>query len=802
MNRNNHLRSLRINIKLRDLSLINISGLSLGISCAIMILLYVRYELSYDKYHKNYNNIYRIAHTRPGHTYMGSDIFLTNPGTLKEALVMNIPEIEYATKFDTRPSVFEYNGQKVSEAGILFADPDFINVFSVDVVSGDLSACLSEPFSLFVTRRTAERYFGGENPLGKVIEGDNKYSYTVKGIIENVPDNSHFQYDFITGFESLYSIRGGKDRTDRWNSFSFQTYVKVYEEVSPEDIDDKLQAIVKTYLDEDMQELKILMHPLSGIHLGGNFNFGVGLQSDVKYFFLMSSIGIFILLLAIFNYINMASARSYSRGKEIGIKKVAGANKIDIVLQGLGEAIFHSFVALALAFIIILLVLPVFNNFVQRELSFTMIFESANIAWVLFIVLVSGILAGLYPANHMSKFNPVNLFSGAFDSFSGKHKTNRLRSTLVILQYTISLIAIVATITMLRQLGFINNMDLGFECDNIINIYVRDPVIRSNPNIIIDKLQSNPAILAVTTSTNIPARITSNHSAYWEGKEESDKLNIYRAGIDYSFFDFYGFNLLEGRKFFLERSADTLSRFIINQKAASLLGWDDPVGKRLSFDNEKESGVVIGLIEDFYFQSLYLPVEPLAFNTNMGGPELQGANYFSVKIIPIRLTETRKFIDDTFTAASPNYLNTSSILAERIERQYANDARLADILIFSTLLAILLACLGLYGLSSFTTRSRTKEMITRRILGLQPGGIMLLFSREFAKWILIAIVFAWPLSYILMARWLQNFAYHVDIGLLAFVISLFIAIIISILSMGWTVIKVAYLNPAAMLRSE
>jgi len=767
-----------------------------------MILLYVRYELSYDRYHKNYNNIYRIAHSQPGHTYMGSDIFLVNPGPLKEALVMNIPEIEYATKFDTRPSVFEYNGQKVSEAGILFADPDFINVFSVDVVSGDLSACLSEPFSLFVTRRTAERYFGGENPLGKVIEGDNMYSYTVKGIIENVPDNSHFQYDFITGFESLYIIRGGKDRTDRWNSFSFQTYVKVYDEVSPEDIDDKLQAIVKTYLDEDMQDLKILMHPLSGIHLGGNFNFGVGLQSDVKYLFLMSSIGIFILLLAIFNYMNMASARSYSRGKEIAIKKVAGANKIDIVLQGLGEAIFHSFVALALAFIIILLVLPVFNNFVQRELSFSMIFGSANIFWVLIVVLLSGIMAGLYPAIHMSKFNPVNLLTGTFDSFSGKRKTNRLRSTLVILQYTISLIAIVATITMMRQLGFINNMDLGFECDNIINIYVRDPVIRSNPDIIIDRLKSNPAILAVTTSTNLPANITSNHTAYWEGKEEGENLNIYRAGIDYNFFDFYTLNLLEGRQFSLERSTDTLSRFIINQKAASLLGWDDPLGKRLSFNHEKESGIVIGLMEDFYFHSLYLPVEPLAFNTNMGRSEMQGANYFSVKIIPGQLTETRKFIDDAFADASPNYLNTSSVLAERIERQYANDARLADILIFSTALVILLACLGLYGLSSFTTRSRTKEMITRRILGLQPGGIMLLFSREFAKWILIAIVFAWPLSYILMARWLQNFAFHVDIGLVAFVISLFIAIIISILSTGWTVIKVAYLNPAAMLRSE
>lgn len=767
-----------------------------------MILIYVRYELSYDKHNSNYKTIYRVANWLPDNYFDGSNIFLICPGTLKEVLVRDIPEIEFATKFDISTSVFEYNNNKTTERGLLYADPDFINVFDVTVISGDLNACLNEPFSLFVTQRAAERYFGEENPIGKVIRADNKCSYTVKGVIENVPDNSHFHYDFITGFESLYSINGGKDKTDAWNSFSFQTYIRLYDGISPEDIDAKLQAIVKTYLDEDMQELELILQALSGIHLGGNFNTGLGNQNDVKYLYLISSIGIFILLLAIFNYMNMASARSYSRVKEVGIKKVTGADSLTIILQGLGEAFLHSLTGLVLAIIIAWLCLPAFNNFVQRDLSFALMYESANIGWIFLIVFITGLIAGLYPAIHMSRFNPLNLLTGVFYSFSGKRNTKILRNTLVISQYIISLIAIIATVIMLRQLRFIREMDLGFDSDNIVTVYVRDPAIRDNPDIIIERLKSNPSIMDITTSTNLPSAITSNHTSYWEGKEENEKVNIYRAGVDYNFFDFYGLTLLEGRKFSADHATDTLSRYIINEKAAARLGWDDPVGKRLSFDEGRESGIVIGLMKDFYFHSLYQPVEPLAFNTNIGGPEMQGARHFSIKVLPGREVETRKFIDNVFSNASPLYLNTSYILAEIIESRYEGDTRLAGILIFSTLLAILLACLGLYGLSSFTTKSRTKEMVIRRIQGLRPAGIMALFSQEFAKWILIAIVFAWPLSYIIMNRWLQNFAYHVNIGLAAYAISFLIAVIISVLSTGWTVVKVAYLNPTKVLKSE
>ncbi len=802
MNLNILKTSIRSLLSKRSHSILNILGLSLGIACAVLVLLYVRYELSYDRYHENYKNIYRVANTQPGNFYMGNDVFGVVPGTLKDALIRDIPDVEVATKFSVRPAIMDYKNHKIRENGLLFADPDFIRVFTVPVIKGNLEACLKEPLSLFLTRETAYRYFGDEDPIGKVIRADNRYDYTVKGIIENIPENSHFDFDFITGFESMYIIRGGIERTDRWNNFSFSTYVLLREGIDPEDAEQKLKTIVSTYLDDDMQELKFLLQPLSGIHLGGNVNFGEGVQSDIRQLFLVSSIGLFIILIAIFNYMNMASARAFSRGKEVGILKVNGARKSDLIFQYLSESVIHALIALLFSLLIIWLLLPGFNNFVQRDLAFHMIFNFSNLIWILVLTLVAGIISGLYPAIQLARFNPVKLIRGAFDSYHGKRKRNYLRTVLVVSQYTIAITAVIASVVVLQQLRFIQEKDLGFKENDIINVYVRDPQIVNYPDVMIEQLKSQPGILDVTTSTNLPVTITSNYTAYWEGKQEGQNLNIYRAGVDYNFNDFYGLNIVKGRSFSQNSSTDTINKYVINQTAARVLGWDDPVGKRLDFNGGEDIGYVIGVMEDFYFQSLHLPVEPLAFNTNRGGSDMTGARYFSIKVNSHTFSETRKFIDDLFAGSSPDYLNTSSVLSERIKNQYASDARIGDILVFSTVLAILLACLGLYGLSSYTTGSRTREMVIRRVFGSEVSGIMVLFSKEFLVWIMVAVLLAWPLAFILMKTWLQNFSYHINIGSLPFLLSFITAIIMSLISAGYVVVKTAYRKPADLLRLE
>ncbi len=794
--------SIRNIIKHRNQSAIHALGISLGLSCAIMIILYVQYELSYDRFHESAERIYRIAVTQPGNFYQGSDVFLICPGTLKDALMLDIPEIEYATKFTMRSSVLKNGSKRFDESKFLFADPDFINIFTFPVVTGDLSAALNEPFSLFITREVADKYFGSEDPIGKVFKADNQYDYTVKGIIKEVPENSHFDFDFITGFESLYSIRGGRDRVDRWNSFSFATYVKLRNGANPDDVQRKLQSIVTNYLDEDNEKMTLLLQPLLGIHLGGKFNFDIGRQSDKRYIYLLSSIGFFILLIAIFNYMNMATARSYSRCKEVGVRKVSGSSKRNLICQFVTESVFLSLVSLIISLFIIWLILPVFSRYVDRMLTFSMIFDFYTLKGVILVVFLSGLLAGLYPAFHLASFKPVNLIKGVFDTHSGKSKSNNLRNLLVIIQYIISVIALVATFTIFRQLNFIKQKDLGFNYENIVYVYVRDPSIRSDPETVINELTKNPDIKEITTSSNLPVTITSSHTAYWEGRSEDDDLTIYRAGIDHDFIDFYGLTMVGGRNFPTAYEADSLTRFIVNQKTAQVLGWDDPVGKRLAFNRGIEKGIVVGVVEDFHFQSLHLAIEPLAFNSNKGGDEFQSVRYFSIKVNPMKLSESINYIEKTFQNLSPDYLNSYSILDELIDRMYYDEHRLAKIFAYSTILAIILASFGLVGLSSFSTKNRNREMVIRKVFGSSPFGIMVLHSKEFSKYIFFSILFAWPVSYILMNKWLQNFSYRIDFEIMGYLFSLCAVILVSILSIGYNVLKAAYVNPAKLLRYD
>ncbi len=794
--------SIRNIIKHRNQSAIHALGISLGLSCALIVILYVQYELSYDRYHEHANDIYRIAVTQPGNFYQGSNIFLVCPGPMKDALVDDIPEIKYATKFTMRSAVLKYESKRFVENKFLYADPDFINIFTFPVINGDLTAALNEPFSLFVSSEVAEKYFGSDDPFGKVFRVDNQYDYTVKGIIKNVPENSHFDFDFITGFESFYSIRGGRDRVNRWNSFSYTTYVRLRNGAAPDNVEKKLQSIVTNYLDEDMHGTILLLQPLLGIHLGGNFNFGIGQQSDKRYLYLLSSIGFFILLIAIFNYMNMATARSYSRSKEVGIHKVSGSGKTNLIYQFITESIVLSFVSLIISLFIIWLILPVFSRYVDRMLTFSMIFEFSTLKIVVLAVLLSGLLAGIYPAFHLASFKPVNLIKGVFDTYSGKSKSNSLRNLLVIIQYIISVIALVVTFTIFRQLSFIKHKDLGFNSKNIVYVYVRDPSIRSNPETVVQELTRNPDIKGVTTSSNLPVTIMSNYTAYWEGKSEDDDLNIYRAGIDQNFIDFYGLTILEGTNFLATHETDSLTRFIINQKTAQVLGWDDPVGKRLAFNRGIEKGIVVGIVKDFHFHSFHLAIEPLALNLNMEGDDFQRIRYFSIAVNPERMAETIRYIDDTFQKVSPDYLNSYSFLDELIRSMYFEEQRLAGIFAYSTILAIILASFGLVGLSSFSTRNRTREMVVRKVFGASPYRIMILHVTEFSRYIFFSILFAWPVSYIMMNRWLQNFSYRVDFGIMGFLFSLCTVILVSILSIGYYVLKAAYVNPARLLRYD
>ncbi len=784
-------------------SIISAIGLSVALGCCILILLYVQYELSYDKYHINAEHIHRIITKQSAaFSYMGKDLFAVTPAPLKDALVNNIPEIENSTKCRLTTHTLEYNSSLFTESGFLYSDPDFLKIFTFPVISGNPFEELKEPFTLFITEEMAEKYFGNEEAVGKTIKADNNYVFTVRGVLKNIPMNSHFDFDFLTGFETLYSMRGGKEKVETWGNFSYSTYIQLMDNVTPEDIMDKLKELADRFLPKEplFREMKWIPVPLRSIHLGGRANFDPANNIDIRYLYLIVSIGVFILLIASFNYMNMATARAYNRSREMGILKVAGSSRTDLILQFISESVMISFGGLVLALAIICFILPAFTTFTGKPLVFGMIFEYTTLIKVFVLTFLTGIIAGIYPAVHLSSISPLNLIKEEFKDPGGKRKSGKFRNLFVVLQYTISIVALICTFTVLRQLNYIKNTDIGFLRDNILTISLKDPAVRKRPGVLINELKANPKIVDISVSSDLPHAIMSASFGSWEGKQPETSMTIFRAGIGNNFTDFYNVNIVSGRGFSGDFSADTANSYIVNQTAARMIGWDNPVGKKFGF-NETEMGTVIGVIEDFNFQSLHLAIEPLAI-TLIGSQEFPETSFISIKTSPGSLYETRLFIEQKLKVLSPHYLNQVSILSDQIDSMYRSEKKLSVILIFASVLAVILTCLGQYSLSSYTTKNRTKEMVIRKVMGSHSSGIMVILIVEMAKWILVSVLCAWPIAYLLTNKWLENFAFHPKTGIGIFLLSLFITLIISLLSISYHVIKLSRANPAEIIRHE
>jgi len=566
-------------LKQGSLAVISAIGLAIALSCCILIILYVQYEFNFDKFHKNAGHIFRIVQKQEGNSYIGSNIFAVTPGTLKEALVNEIPDIEYATKCILRNHNFKGESGLFEENGVLYADKDFLNVFTFPVVTGKPAEILKEPFTLLLTEEMATKYFGNENPIGKTIIADNKYVFTVKGILNDIPDNSHLRFDFITGFETLYSIRGGKENVDKWGSNSYITYFHLKGKVETEVIKAKLNDLYKKHTKNTNlnQNLELIPEPLNDIHLNGTINFDPSNTIDIRYIYMVLSIGVMIILIASFNNMNMAAAKSYSTLRTMGILKVFGCGRRGLLSQSITESMLLSVFGLLLALFVVWFLLPIISTFTGRPLVYSMIFEHNTIVKIVGLIFLLGIVAGLYPAVHLSSFSPLQLIK---QSFTGKRKSGLLRNIMIVIQYIISITAIICTISILRQMNFIKKTDPGFERDNILTVYLRDPDLRKNPEGLIDELRKNFEIVEIATSAILPNTIGSNSNAQWENMPTDTKLPVYKAGIAYSFFEFYGLEIIQGRGFSVEYPSDTANRFVVNQTAAKIIGWDDPIGKK------------------------------------------------------------------------------------------------------------------------------------------------------------------------------------------------------------------------------
>jgi putative ABC transport system permease protein len=589
---------------------------------------------------------------------------------------------------------------------------------------------------------------------------------------------------------------------ETWTSSSYSTYIQLIDNARPEDIKGKLRELAETQLPDiplfkDMQWIPV---PLGSIHLGGTINFDPGNTSDIRYIYLIISIGVFILLIACFNYMNMATARGYSRGREIGILKVSGSSKYDLILQFIIESVVISFGGLILALVIVCFILPAFNTFTERALTFNMVFGYSTLVKVMVLTILTGLFAGIYPAVHLSRMSPLHLIKEEFKNIGGKRGSGKLRNLLVVLQYIISIVALISTFTVLRQLSFVKNTDLGFLHENILTISIKDPALSERPDVLINELLGNPEIEDASVSSNLPHSITSASYCTWEGKQEETNMTVFRVGTGYNFTEFYDLKIVSGRGFSRDYPADSADSYIINQAAARMIGWDNPVGKKFGFQ-DSGMGNVIGVAEDFNFQSLHLAIEPLAISL-IGRREFPLASFISVRTSPGTLSDARLFIEEKLKVLSPHYLNPVSVLSDQVDSMYRSDRKLSTIFIFTAGLAVILTCLGQYSLSSYTTKSRTKEMVIRKLMGSQSSGILAVLTGEMIKWIMISIVVAWPLAYLLMKKWLENFAYHIEIGAGVFLLSILISVIITLIAISYHVIKLSMVNPASMIRHE
>ena len=788
----NYLKiALRIIKRHKGYSFINIFGLAIGIACFILIMLYVHFEFSFDRFHKNKNTIYRIYVHTPGKEFKGNDYQAVTPAPLGPALMNECPEVVNATTTDHISETLLTVGEKRFIEDGIYADEHFLEMFTFPLESGDKLTALKQPYSVVISKNLAKRLFGNENPIGRTIKFDEKYDLNVTGVLKSIPDNSHLHFDFLISFCTYeYSY------VNNWRLQNYCTYIELNKSSSYEVLDEKLSNIINVkFFSQENRNTFYRLQPLKDIHLKSHFNWDRADVNDYRQISLFAVIGFSILLIACINYINLSTAHSSIRTREIGLRKVVGANRPQLIRQFLGESVLFAVIGLLISLILVVISLPYYSAFLGKNLNINILADKIFILYLLGIVIFVGIIAGSYTAVYLSSFNTVKVLKGTF--ISGK-KSSFIRNTLVVAQFTISAILIFCTIVILHQLHFVKNVNLGFNKENIVVFPVRQSGAYRNIEIIKNILKQNRNIANISVHQRPPTNITAFDEIIIKNNDGIDlKTSVSTCGVDFDFLKLYGIELLNGRDFSKEYGKDTMNAVILNETAVKTLGLKNPIGKSCSFGYLTD-GQIIGVVKDFHFQPLYKKIEPMLLYINPNR-----YSHISVKIRDQNIQETLAFLKKTIEEYSPKkYHFTYYFLEEDYYAKYKKEHNFGIFFQYFSFLSILISCLGLFGLTSFTVFKRTKEIGIRKVLGASEYGILLSLSKEFIKWTFISNVIAWPIAYYAMNKWLQNFAYRINIGLGIFLASGMIALIIALLTVSYQSIKAATANPVDSLRYE
>jgi putative ABC transport system permease protein len=798
--------SIRSFKRQRAYIIINILGLSIGIACSLLIALYVINEASYDKYNAKKGRIYRtILNGKIG----GQEVIVaSSPAIMGPTLVKEFPEVEdYLRMNSSGPTVLEYNNQTYTEDHLVQADSSFFNFFSIPVLKGNPENLLNAPHKVVLSESTAKKIFGNENPVDKPIRiGTDTVRYTVTGVMADVPQNSHFEANLITSF-----LTNSRSKDPAWMNNSFSTYLLLKPNTSYKSVDEKFPSLLQKYVGPEIQKYtsisfddflskgnkyRFYLQNLTDIHLDTSIQQDFKAPVDPKYLLIFGGIAILIVLIAAINFMNLSTAQASRRAKEVGIKKVAGSTRGMLVTQFLSESFMLSFISLIIALFIIKLTLPYFNNLLGADLGLNLLDTWYTIPSLILFSLFVGLLSGSYPAFFLSSFNPYEVLKGSTKS---SMNNGRLRRILVVFQFAVSILLIVGTMIMYRQIKYMLNRDLGFNKEQLIVIN-RAGALGNKMKSFKETVRNIPGVVNISSSTAIPGRTNNNNGYMMEGRKDETFL-MATSWVDYDFLDTYGMTLADGRPFNKSFASDK-DACIINETARK----DFKVGDiaRTRFMEPRDSGKVgylpvIGVVKNFNFESLRNPIGPYILKFQ-GEDRLWG--YITVRLSAQNYSRTISDIENIWKEFVSNNPLQYYFLDADFELMYKQEKQNAQMAVIFSILAILIASLGLFGLTSYTVEQRTKEIGVRKAMGSSVTGIYVVISREVIILVSISAILSWPIIYYIAGKWLENFYYRINLGALSFITGLTIALGIALLTISYRIVRAAKVNPAQSLKYE
>ncbi len=784
-------------LKNKGISFINITGLAIGITSCILIFLFIHTELSYDKQNKKFDNIFRVLTIDKALGVSSNLVGITLPA-LGPAMKNEFPEVKEEVRVNrSGKDLIEYNQKFLYSKDLIYAEPSLFKVFDFDFINGNKASALTKPNTAVLTEEISKRIFGNENPIGKSFKVDNDKDIEVVGILKDIPRTSHLAMDVIISIYPTAQDTNLAKYLNSWNNISMTTYVLLNNPASEAAVESKLEPLIRK--NNVGKNFNVTLQPLKDVHLKSSdilFDDANRDKSDIGYIYSLFAVAIFIILIAAFNFMNLSTAKAVSRAKEVGLRKVVGAIRYQLILQYLGEAVLLSFVSLFLAMLLVECFAPLINLPIKGSYILFFFENPVFLAGLIISILTLGLLSGIYPAFILSKFKPVLILKGAA-------KNNKsgiwMRRILVTVQFTVSIGMIIGTYIVYQQLSYIRSKNVGYNREQVMTLDLNDQQLQKNSQLLENEIQKLPSVESVSLSSNLPGRGFGRTGIQPEGYSSKDDIWIVSImSADEKFLPNMKMELAEGRNFSLKFPADQKESVIINQAAAKALKWKNPLNKKLSFGGNSPNKLnVIGVVKDFNFASMRHQIEPLLIVNNPNAN-----NILSIRIKKGGISDAVNSVERTWQKVNPGRPFEFNFLDDEFEQLYKTESSFSTLIGSFTFLAIFIACLGLFGLASYMTEQRTKEIGIRKVLGASIPGILYIISKQFIILIILANLIAWPLAYYFMNGWLKDFAYRIDIGISTFMIAGILTLLIAISTISYQAIKAATRNPAKSLRYE